>query len=224
MRGLVFVALSATALVTGALQALAESGPVCDAYVNEALKGAKDVRKMACFDSNGVKNPRWSFDPTVHRRWCLTVSSEDLAKERDERAKELDHCGYCRDYAHRAYQSAMFNKEHKCGFTGPRWDTEEQNHFNWCMGLGMDTAYMLFVLIPVETLADNYGESKLFPEEDARDEAIGECVTTKHIDQPLTAMPSLRPKISVSKSKIFIPVLRNAASRTIPVRPAPRAR
>ena len=201
---LIAFSIAAMLAAASATFARAENGPVCDAYVNEALKGALEVRKLACFDPTGLRNNRWSF--TVdHRRWCLTHTAEEVANERAERAKELDHCSYCRDYAHAAYLAAKFNQDHACGFSGPRWDTEEQHHFDWCMGLASDTAYMIIVVVPVETLADNYGEQKLSAEEDARNEGVGQCTATKHIDQALTPAPSLRPKVSISRSKVFVP-------------------
>ena len=161
---------------------------------------------MACLEPTGLKNNRWSFEEIRHRRWCLTHTSEEVANERNERASLLDHCGECRTYAHQAYLAAKFNVEHKCGFTGPRCQTDEQAHFDWCMGLAPDTAYMLFLFVPVNTLQDNNGESKLYDEEKARDEGVGECIATKNIDQPLTALPSVnRARYSVNP-RVFTPV------------------
>lgn len=50
---------------------------------------------------------------------------------------------YCRHYASLAVQDNAANIRMRCGYSGPRWRSDFNAHYNWCMGLrevaGRDT-------------------------------------------------------------------------------------
>ena len=151
-----FVLALVLAMSTAALTrtpAFAENIMVCKQYVDEALFGAGQVRKLACLDESGLKNDRWAGGvdaDQMHLRWCETHTPEEVANERAERGGFLDHCGFCRTYAHNAFLAAKFNVDHKCGYetdNPERWNTDEQAHFDWCMGLSSITTYIVGFII-----------------------------------------------------------------------------
>jgi hypothetical protein len=41
----------------------------------------------------------------------------------------------CTTYIRMAANQAVMAKHLKCGYSGLRWETENKNHFSWCMGL-----------------------------------------------------------------------------------------
>jgi len=49
-------------------------------------------------------------------------------------AVDPDFASFCNRYASDAVDQATKNQQMKCGFEGPRWTTNREDHFNWCIG------------------------------------------------------------------------------------------
>jgi len=103
----------------------------CIVYSNEAGRQAQEAIRLRC----GFSGPVWSIDTLAHMRWCEGANDVSVAHERGERFNALRNCGACRDYATEAQQAAKTNEQLGCGFSGPRWQTNADNHFRWCLGL-----------------------------------------------------------------------------------------
>ena len=117
-------------------RASAAGGAVCDAYAREAVTKAQGVRQFAC--GYDLKDPRWAAEPSRHARWCKAASEDAVAGESARRRGEIRLCLECRAYARAAVELAAENSKLKCGFTGPRWGSDAQGHFGWCMALRDD--------------------------------------------------------------------------------------
>jgi hypothetical protein len=194
-------------LLFSAKPADAASGPVCDAYVEKAVKAAKDVRTLACgFD---LGHPQWSTDPNVHRRWCRSADQDSVNAQSSDREYRLLVCRTCRAYTNAATKAAADNVIYGCGFTGPRWDTDPKNHFNWCMGLKAKDPVMLGVVHLWKPLSIS-----LNPETSARTQAIEECKLT---NQPRNCISchSAHPPVSTSRGSSVRTVLRPQSQRAV---------
>jgi hypothetical protein len=109
---------------------------ICAGYAEQAVAQAEENRSRDC----GLFGPRWSDDHQAHYRWCLGVPFEDVRREAESRAEELERCGGpddpaapCRAYADEAVAHERENQRRQCGFTGPRWSLDRDGHYAWCM-------------------------------------------------------------------------------------------
>jgi hypothetical protein len=50
----------------------------------------------------------------------------------DERGNVEGKRAACETYARVALVQAEANRKYRCGYTGPRWETEVEPHFRWC--------------------------------------------------------------------------------------------
>jgi hypothetical protein len=93
------------------------AGPgLCNAYVEEAMKLSQQVRDNKCgYDLN---HPQWSQDPNVHRRWCLSSSTESVDAERESRRDIAHFCNFCRGYAVDAIKAVKSAEANKCQVSG----------------------------------------------------------------------------------------------------------
>jgi len=103
----------------------------CDAYVNEAVSKAQGIREFNC--GFQLDDLRWGTDRDGHARWCKDASKDDVAREQARRRGEIKLCQTCRGYADAAAASAANNVKFACGFEGPRWNANAEDHFGWCM-------------------------------------------------------------------------------------------
>lgn len=101
----------------------------CDSYADRAVKAAQRVQKAAC----GMEPVgRFTTDRKQHYVWCRRVMLKTADEESEAREYWADRCSVCRAYAKEAVQAAVDNILYSCGFTGNRWGTWEEGHFNYC--------------------------------------------------------------------------------------------
>jgi hypothetical protein len=121
----------------------------CQTYANRAVTVAKAAAERSC----GFKGGRWVADYATHFNWCLSASQGARDQEDKARTDQLDACAAtqaaageqakkdaCGQYAAMAVDQQKENAGRSCGFTGGRWAGDWQAHFNWCMGVGPQTA------------------------------------------------------------------------------------
>jgi hypothetical protein len=105
----------------------------CAAFATEAVQLAQQASSLKCgFDAN---SPRWSSNAASQKAYCSSTASNTVGTDMASRRSEVAQCQACRAYAKAALSAAVDNVRYECGFGGPRWDTNEANHFGWCMGL-----------------------------------------------------------------------------------------
>jgi len=204
---LIRFALAAGTVVLIAGPAPAADPAKCDAYAKDAAKAAQEVRNLAC--GFNLNDPMWSStDPDPHRRWCLFVKAETVDAESDDRRDQVDHCKSCRAYAKAAVQAAADNLTFGCGFKGPEWDTNEQDHYNWCMQRGERPVY----LFGVDVASNNswLNDEDIGSETGARDLAIQQCKLTHK--EPVSCHTMCHS--SNSASRALIPA--SPGSRLVP--------
>jgi len=91
--------MSATMIASGLLM-MAATSPVtaadpgfCRHYANAALNQVRGGLSLPpC--RHELEGSRWSSDFHVHFDWCLGVSPEEAAAERNRRTAELERCRY----------------------------------------------------------------------------------------------------------------------------------
>jgi hypothetical protein len=104
---------------------------VCDAYAAIAVSEANRAKAANC--SNAV-GPNWSTSKDHHIRVCRDASKQSILNtESRNRQRELGKCANCKDYAADAVNNARFNRRFSCGFSGPRWNMNSDDHFKWCI-------------------------------------------------------------------------------------------
>jgi hypothetical protein len=171
----------AIAVFVESVPTFAADAKKCAAYVAEAVATANNVQARNCgFDPN---HPQWSTDPNVHRRWCKDVKDSAVDWETQHRRGKAMQCRRCREYAEKALASVATAIKNGCtGLDGPRWSSDEQVHFGWCMGLKEIT--------PLFDKPLGYSSwAPLVQEEKERDALVGDCVVQK-AKQPFVAEPS----------------------------------
>ena len=103
----------------------------CEGYANSALSQADTAKRGRC----GYTGPRWTTIKEDHRRWCLSFGNDQTApcNEYNARYREIEACwAWCRKYGVQATDAANKNEKLGCGFTGPRWSIERDDHVIWC--------------------------------------------------------------------------------------------
>jgi hypothetical protein len=117
-------------------QVHAASETVCVGYARHAVKEATDAQKLGC----GFTGPRWSTDYGGHYNWCIGAQGQSVSQEAVSRGGPLMDCSACRGYADEAVNAARQNIAQGCGYNGPRWISNAQAHFGWCMQFGSGPA------------------------------------------------------------------------------------
>jgi hypothetical protein len=113
------------------------AGPGCEDYARSALRDARRNRELNC----GFNGRRWAADGEVHFAWCRSAPPAARARETQVRRTLLGSCAAnpakaarCRNYANTAVEQQGINLAQGCGFSGPRWHTNYEDHFVFCMG------------------------------------------------------------------------------------------
>ncbi|WP_437506363.1 hypothetical protein [Sorangium sp. So ce1099] len=57
------------------------------------------------------------------------------------RAARAGDSASCARYADSAVQQQLENIRRGCGFSGPRWSTDRNGHYNWCLGVSDTEAF-----------------------------------------------------------------------------------
>ncbi len=150
------ISLAIVLLTVGSAQAA--NRLACERYTSEAMEAAREVRNLVCFYS--TTDGRWSLDPRAHDLWCASRDDDEVEEERLTRSIWWSQCKWCRSYAQTAAHAQRQNVIHNCGFTGPRWASNENDHYMWCINLS-DKAHIAEITNP---------------ETEARAHDIGNCV------------------------------------------------
>ena len=117
--------------------------PVCSEPLVEPtkLKRCKTFAKRAVeqFNENlnrkcNLQGPEWHGDEERHKQWCINVSKGEAYKLTRHRDNALKNCGktWCDSYAKRAIEQNEENIRNRCDFRGKRWQSDYNNHYNWC--------------------------------------------------------------------------------------------
>ncbi len=113
----------------------------CERYARTAVEQNQQNLERRC----GFTGIRWQSDLRRHFEWCMAGDNARVApRETEARERQLSQCGrgagadqrgeaFCRRYAQTAAEENQQNLEHRCGFTGIRWQSNFSNHFEWCM-------------------------------------------------------------------------------------------
>jgi hypothetical protein len=107
----------------------------CDGYANAAVSQVDGAVKARY----GFTGARWSADKELHRKWCLGLNGDQTFpySEYHARGAEIDDCfAWCRNYGNQASAAASENYELKCGYAGPRWEIDDEEHAIWCQFTG----------------------------------------------------------------------------------------
>jgi hypothetical protein len=210
-----FPIIMASMLFVAAGDGYAAGIGVCEAYVAEAMEAAQKVRDMQC--GYDLDHPQWMQDPDVHRRWCRESRDESVDEENISRRAKVSRCTICRGYTNQALAAADVNEKLACGFTGPRWSTDPNVHFGWCMAArgprgGGVVGAIAGLEGPVEMTLD--------PESAERDREAAQCRMAKE-SKPKSQTSSLQTR---SKSSAPAkPRSNSATSAATPAKPAAKA-
>lgn len=144
-------AFASTTAIALTDQSLAASDDFCKEYAADALSKYEEAQELGCPE---LKYPVWSTDFDHHYNWCRTVSeAEALAGGRirtdaldqcrvnakvstadiPETATGVDNISPCAAYAESAVAQQEENLERSCGFVGPQWNANRDDHYNWCV-------------------------------------------------------------------------------------------
>ena len=106
----------------------------CVGYAGKAVAEATDIRTKKCGYNEG--DPMWSTNSEVHRGWCMGSSDKSINNEIKARAGGTSSCSQCRTYAREALKMRKVMLDKGCVFdaTDPRWSSDGEGHFGWCMG------------------------------------------------------------------------------------------
>lgn len=113
----------------------AESEAVCRQYAMAAVSSFQESNALRC----GFTNARWQSNFDAHFNWCRTAPAQWLKNEKEFRENQLRVCRgdskavECNRYAIEASSSQQSNLSGRCGFTGPRWQDNVDEHLRWCL-------------------------------------------------------------------------------------------
>ena len=138
----------------------------CTQYAQKAVEQGQQAVAAGC----NFSGPRWQASYQQHYDWCLAVPPEAANFETQARETELAKCTQggetmaplqpgtlqpaqplppgelqttkqaCADYAKAAVAQVAENVKLGCGFSGGRWSSDYQTHYNWCLGAGAQAA------------------------------------------------------------------------------------
>lgn len=106
----------------------------CARYARMAVTQNQQNIQRRC----GYTGPVWQSDYGNHYRWCLTVSAATANAEEQRRVNGLNRCrqkpqnAFCARYASTAVDQNQENIRRRCGKSGPRWQSNYNNHYRWC--------------------------------------------------------------------------------------------
>lgn len=126
--------------------ALADGNLNCDAYAQVSVKDAQTNALLGC----GFSGEEWSTRYGDHLTWCQQeqVKMANLTAVDNGRKQALAQCerqgnpdggskaAECNRYAEEAMAAQTTNQRRDCGYSGARFGSTLQGHFNWCMGAG----------------------------------------------------------------------------------------
>lgn len=108
----------------------------CVDYANRAVRQAQRNRALRC----GFEGQRWEPSFDAHYSWCQSAPPRARQREDAKRQSLVDICAAkpdraqdCRRYSNLAIEQQRVNLAQGCGFSGPRWHTNYEDHFVWCM-------------------------------------------------------------------------------------------
>jgi hypothetical protein len=106
----------------------------CRQYANNAVSQHRQNLQHKC----GYGGPRWQDNFDNHYNWCLTASIKRTKAEDKSRQNDVETCrrinARCRAYASTAVAQHRQNLSMGCGYGGPAWQENYNNHYNWCRG------------------------------------------------------------------------------------------
>ncbi len=122
------------------LQAIEDKSAFCAAYGDTAVEQQRTNTSEGC----GLSGAPWSDDRQYHVQWCASLGEDyrDQALAGQElRSKALRECEKtnvekqraCSEYAKEAIKQQAENLAERCGFEGPRWQSDYDVHYDWCL-------------------------------------------------------------------------------------------
>ncbi len=113
----------------------------CSKYARTAVEQHEENIRRNC----GFDDPRWHTDYDAHYNWCREVPPEVSVAENRDRQNLLNNCGtdktgFCTQYAKTAVGQHEENIRQNCGFKDPRWHSDYDAHFNFCMEVPLDAS------------------------------------------------------------------------------------
>ena len=111
-----------------------EKVTVCERYARIAVEQNEENLRRGC----GFVGGRWQSNYDEHYNWCLEVPPEDAEAENRARRELLEECmgekpRFCEHYARTAVEQNEENLRRGCGFVGGRWQSNYDEHYNWCL-------------------------------------------------------------------------------------------
>ena len=106
------------------------------AFCENYAKGAIYYAQQAVNDRCGFTGPRWTTDKEAHRKWCLSLNGNQKPANDEQEARRtgIVNCvAGCSEYARDAESAAGEAEWLGCGFTGPRWSDNDDDHYVWCV-------------------------------------------------------------------------------------------
>lgn len=108
----------------------------CVDFANRAVRQSQRNRALRC----GFEGQRWRPDFDTHYSWCQSAPQRARVREDARRDELLNLCAAkpdkaqeCRRYGNLSIEQQRTNLSQGCGFSGPRWHTNYEDHFVWCM-------------------------------------------------------------------------------------------
>ncbi len=114
----------------------------CARYARTAVTQNKQNIQRRC----GYTGPVWQSDYGNHYRWCLMVNAATAKAGEQQRVDALNRCRrkpqstFCAHYARTAVAQNQENIRLGCGNTGPRWQSNYDNHYRWCTTTSQSSA------------------------------------------------------------------------------------
>jgi len=112
----------------------------CEEYARIAISQNDQNIRRYC----GFAGPRWSSDYNGHYQWCVSVSWQTADAETNAREEQLRQCqdkqSSCNEYARIAVRQNDQNIRRRCRFAGPRWSSDYNGHYQWCLGVPLEYA------------------------------------------------------------------------------------
>lgn len=112
----------------------------CDAYARRSVAQNEENIRNHC---NFGPNRSWQSNFNNHYNWCRKGNEGKVSKRTTDRAirerdQKLQQCtswrkGSCKKYAETAVAQNDQNMQKDCGFCGPRWQSNYENHYQWCL-------------------------------------------------------------------------------------------
>lgn len=179
-------------------QLFAASQEYCERYARHALEQFEVAKGERCENLNF---PVWSMDFSHHYDWCLGVPEAEAERGNELRVSVLRECRNkfaqgtvtgtvssvntgemaalsrdrsCQDYANKAVSQQELNLRKNCGFIGPQWNANYNDHYNWCMH------------------GENLTHTSAGQQE--RQNALDSCGAGKFTPKPVTPLPIPGPR------------------------------